>query len=60
MAFLSYQIFYWAWITLEAEDSKDEKRAIIKSLEEEARLLGSGVGSHRLLEEPEDGDKMKK
>lgn len=51
MAFLSYQIFYWAWITLEAETGRDEKRATIKSLEEEARLLGNGVGSHRLLEE---------
>lgn len=56
MAFLSYQIFYWAWLTLETEAMKDEKGAEIRSLEGEVRLLGSGRGSHllegkRLLDE---------
>lgn len=48
LAFFSYQVFYWAWITLEAETTKDEKRKIITGLEEEVRLLASGKGSHVL------------
>ena len=55
MAFLSYQIFYWIWTTLETETLKDEKNRTIKGLEEEVKLLSSGVGSHsggkRLLDE---------
>lgn len=57
LAFLSYQIFYWIWLTLEAEAYKDEKTRTIHGLEEEVRLLSSGQGSHvlegkkRLLDE---------
>ena len=59
MAFLSYQIFYWAWLTFETEAMKDEKGAEIKALEGEVRLLGSGRGTHvlegkRLLDDPEE------
>ena len=64
MAFLSYQVFYWAWLTLETETMKDDKGRQIKELEEEARLLASGQGSHllegkRLLDEPV-GDKKER
>jgi len=57
MAFLSYQIFYWAWLTFETEAMKDEKGAEIKALEGEVRLLGSGRGTHvleqkRVLDDP--------
>ena len=62
LAFLSYQIFYWAWITLETETMKDEKTRSIKGLEGEVRLLSEGRGSHvlgggekRLLDEEESG-----
>lgn len=57
LAFLSYQIFYWIWLTLEAEAYKDEKTRTIHGLEEEVRLLSSGQGTHvlegkkRLLDE---------
>ncbi|KAK5092458.1 hypothetical protein LTR70_005419 [Exophiala xenobiotica] len=59
MAFLSYQIFYWAWLTFETEAMKDEKGAEIRALEGEVRLLGSGRGTHvlegkRLLDDPEE------
>jgi hypothetical protein len=39
LAFLSYQIVYWAWLTLETEELKDHKDREIKALENEVRLL---------------------
>ncbi|EXJ96370.1 hypothetical protein A1O1_01496 [Capronia coronata CBS 617.96] len=39
LAFLTYQIAYWAWLTLETEEIKDQKNREIKSLENEVRLL---------------------
>ncbi|KPI45412.1 uncharacterized protein AB675_705 [Cyphellophora attinorum] len=46
LAFLTYQVLYWSWLTLEAEEEKDAKNAQIKSLEGEIRLLREGRGSH--------------
>lgn len=48
LAFLSYQIFYWAWLTLESEMYKDEKNRTIHELEGEVRMLSSGQGTHVL------------
>ncbi|KAJ9602259.1 hypothetical protein H2200_013114 [Cladophialophora chaetospira] len=47
LAFLTYQISYWAWLTLETEEIKDRKNREIKSLEEEVRLLEEGRKSHK-------------
>jgi hypothetical protein len=67
LAFLTYQILYWGWLTLEAEEEKDAKNAQIKSLEGEIRLLREGRGSHtapgsvtegrRILDEGGDADR---
>lgn len=58
LAFFSYQVFYWSWITLETETMKDEKNREIAGLESEVKLLGSGVGTHRVInkEAEEHGD----
>ena len=59
LAFLSYQIIYWFWLTIEAEEEQDTKKAEIQSLEGEVRLLRGGRGTHgvgqRVLEEDEEG-----
>ncbi|KIX00271.1 uncharacterized protein Z518_10410 [Rhinocladiella mackenziei CBS 650.93] len=47
LAFLSYQIAYWTWLTLETEDIKDQKNREIKSLEREVRLLDESRKAHR-------------
>ncbi|OAL21017.1 hypothetical protein AYO20_11441 [Fonsecaea nubica] len=47
LAFLTYQIAYWAWLTLETESLKDEKNREIRSLEQEVRLLDEGRKAHR-------------
>jgi hypothetical protein len=47
LAFLTYQIAYWAWLTLEAEEIKDQKNHEIRSLEHEVRLLDESRKSHR-------------
>ncbi|KAI1614344.1 hypothetical protein EDD37DRAFT_652918 [Exophiala viscosa] len=47
LAFLTYQIAYWAWLTLETEDIMDQKKREIKSLESEVRLLDDSRKSHR-------------
>ncbi|EXJ75919.1 uncharacterized protein A1O5_00427 [Cladophialophora psammophila CBS 110553] len=47
LAFLTYQIAYWAWLTLETEYLKDEKNREIKSLEQEVRILDEGRKAHR-------------
>jgi hypothetical protein len=47
LAFLTYQITYWTWLTLETEAIKDEKNREIRSLEHEIRLLDEGRKSHR-------------
>lgn len=39
LAFLTYQIAYWAWLTVETEEIKDQKNREIKALEREVRLL---------------------
>lgn len=39
LAFFSYQIVYWGWLTLETEELKAHKDQEIKSLESEVRLL---------------------
>lgn len=47
LAFFSYQVVYWAWLTLETEEIKDQKNREIKSLEQEVRLLDEGRKGHR-------------
>ncbi|KAH0848065.1 hypothetical protein FOPE_01909 [Fonsecaea pedrosoi] len=47
LAFLTYQIAYWAWLTVETEYLKDEKNREIRSLEQEVRLLDEGRKAHR-------------
>jgi hypothetical protein len=42
LAFFTYQVCYWAWLVLETEEIKDQKRREIKSLEGEVRLLNEG------------------
>lgn len=42
MAFLTYQIVYWTWLTLETEEIKDQKSREIKGLEGEVKLLDEG------------------
>lgn len=49
LAFLTYQIIYWSWLTIEAEEIRDTKDAEIKSLENEVRLLDEGRRNHNLL-----------
>ncbi len=49
LAFLTYQILYWSWLTIEAEEIRDTKDAEIKSLENEVRLLDEGRQNHNLL-----------
>ena len=51
LAFLTYQIVYWFWLTIEAEEIRDAKDAEIKSLESEVRLLDEGRNDHKLLRE---------
>jgi hypothetical protein len=46
LAFLTYQIVYWTWLTLETEEIKDKKNREIKGLEGEVRLLDEGRMSH--------------
>ncbi|KIW30187.1 uncharacterized protein PV07_05948 [Cladophialophora immunda] len=47
LAFLTYQIAYWAWLTVETEYLKDQKNREVKSLEQEVRLLDEGRKAHR-------------
>lgn len=47
LSFLTYQIAYWAWLTLETEEIKDQKNREIKSLEREVRLLDDSRKGHR-------------
>ncbi|KAF7514155.1 hypothetical protein GJ744_004480 [Endocarpon pusillum] len=46
LAFLTYQVVYWTWLTLETEEIKDQKNREIKALEAEFRLLDEGRRSH--------------
>ncbi len=46
LAFLTYQILYWTWLTLETEEIRDQKNREIKGLEAEVRLLDEGRRSH--------------
>jgi hypothetical protein len=46
LAFFTYQMVYWAWLTIESEDHKDQKKREIRGLEGEVRLLQEGRGSH--------------
>ncbi|KAK5050992.1 hypothetical protein LTR84_003551 [Exophiala bonariae] len=39
LAFFSYQVVYWSWLTLETEELKANKDQEIKSLETQVRLL---------------------
>jgi hypothetical protein len=39
LAFFSYQIVYWSWLTLETEELKAHRDQEIKSLETQVRLL---------------------
>ena len=39
LAFFSYQIIYWAWLTLETEEIKDQKTREIEGLEAQVRRL---------------------
>lgn len=47
LAFLTYQIAYWAWLTLETEEIKDQKNREIKTLEQEVRLLDESRKSQK-------------
>ena len=46
LAFLTYQVVYWAWLTLETEEIKDQTNREIKGLESEAKMLDEGRKSH--------------
>ena len=46
LAFLTYQIIYWFWLTIESEEIRDTKDAEIKGLEGEVRLLDEGRKGH--------------
>lgn len=39
LAFFSYQVIYWAWLTLETEEIKDQKNREIAALEDQVRQL---------------------
>lgn len=52
LAFFTYQVLYWAWLSLETEEIRDAKKREIKGLEAEVRLLDEGRKSH--------GEAMKK
>ncbi|ERF68086.1 hypothetical protein EPUS_06897 [Endocarpon pusillum Z07020] len=56
LAFLTYQVVYWTWLTLETEEIKDQKNREIKALEGEFRLLDEGRRSH--LAERREGKGM--
>jgi hypothetical protein len=59
LAFLTYQIVYWYWLTIESDEERDELEREIKGLEGAVRLLSGQEGRHggggekRLLEEGE-------
>jgi hypothetical protein len=59
MAFLTYQIVYWTWLTLETEEIKDQRNREIKGLEGEVKLLDEGRKGHLAegLETKEAGGK---
>lgn len=42
LAFFTYQVVYWAWLTLDTEETKAEKSREIEKLEGEVRLLDEG------------------
>lgn len=46
LAFLTYQIVYWTWLTLETEEIKEGKNREVKGLEGELRLLEERGRSH--------------
>jgi len=47
LAFFSYQVVYWAWLTLETEELRDQKNREIKALEAEVRLLDESRTAQR-------------
>ena len=47
MAFLTYQITYWAWLKVEHEEERHRKTEEVKGLEEDIKK----VQGKRLLEE---------
>ena len=47
LAFFTYQVVYWAWLTLETEEIKDRTNQEIKSLESEVRLLDASRRAQR-------------
>jgi hypothetical protein len=46
LAFFTYQVLYWGWLTLETEEIKDRVRREIRGLEGEVRLLDEGRRGH--------------
>lgn len=46
LSFLTYQIIYWYWLTISAEEQMDEKKGQIEGLRGELRLLEEGRQSH--------------
>lgn len=46
LAFLTYQIVYWTWLTLETEEIKGQKNREIRGLEGEVRSLEEGRKVH--------------
>ena len=46
LAFLTYQLVYYVWLVLEAEDVQDQAGREIKGLEGEIRLLAENSDIH--------------
>lgn len=52
LAFFTYQVLYWAWLTLETEEIKHGREVEIARLEAEVRgLVEERKGENRILEE---------
>jgi hypothetical protein len=52
LAFFTYQVLYWGWLTLKTEEIKHEKNEEIRKLEGEVRGLDEWrKGEKRILEE---------
>ena len=47
LAFLTYQVLYWLWLTVETVNIMDAQKAEIRSLESEAKMLDEGRKAHR-------------
>ncbi|RMZ89100.1 hypothetical protein DV736_g3659, partial [Chaetothyriales sp. CBS 134916] len=48
LAFFTYQLVYYGWLTLETEYTRDEIEREIQAVEAEVRLLDDGRRAHRV------------